>query len=388
MDNDCTTSMRASFLQIDDDWEAPVAPPAPTPPPLAYSEPVPAELARAYEPQLIRDDPPPAPAPQSELLEAEPVADSTFTRYGVEVLNEPLRGPGATARARRRFGLPEHYRKAAAKHPVTGEPIPKTYFVLDENDNIVVPKSVSEQYVPIQNSAMDVLDDLLAEEGLSLSKGGLWKDGGIPWLMGKSDRRLEGPNGESIEEGVLVKNPQGGLGSFEVVFTETNLFCMNQWGSINRNAKHRFKCKHTKSAKIKIETMRAALRKRGEHRQKVLDYVFSMKRKTLTNKAAVELSKLALGIDLELKGREIPTRQANRLEKFLDIYEHGRAASPGDCYGFVQAATNWASHQFSKTTGLEALETTNAGVWQSKALRHLEAYAETAPQHVQVYVGR
>ena len=346
-------SNRGAFLQIDDD--------EPTPEPVAVAEPEPV---------------------------AEPIG-STRTAFGIEVLDRALTGPGATARACDRFGHAEEYRKEPALNPVSGEPIRKAFFVMDKLDRVVWPSTVGTKYKCVQNKvAFGVLESLLGPEEMTIKKGGTWKGLGVPWLYAEHAKKMKAPNGELIESGCLFQNPQGGLGCMTAHFTDVNPACSNQFGSIVSGSKHSFKIPHTKSANARIAKMRDALSQAGAHRQEVLDYLFRMKDLKMTRKAIVEVGKLSLGIDLKAAAHEIKTRAGNRLEKFLEIYLKGDAASPGDFYGGVQVITNWRSNEFSKVTGLEGLATTNSGLWQDSALKHLNAYAEKADKHVQVYVGR
>tara|TARA_Y100001938_G_scaffold138835_1_gene204895 strand:- start:741 stop:1880 length:1140 start_codon:yes stop_codon:yes gene_type:complete len=371
MENLDTTTLRGSFLQIDDE-----------------PSPVLVEQESSSFSFKLDDDWEEAPtvkttAPQEG--EGAVLVGGLPGIYEGDRFNEVTSGAfTSTAQAREAFGIPSSYQKVPATHPISGERVKNANWVINSDSGKVIGNQcVSDGYHLIQPSAMDILDDFVrcADGTLRIVKGGTWNEDAVIWLQ-TDELSFDGPNQkDEFKMKVLISNTYDRSGSFVLALTPMNVICKNFYYQALAGSRNKFAIRHTKSAGLKLDQLKQAFGAVGQYKDAVMREFLSWGATPVTLDHAARIARAAFGVKPGEED-EMATRTKNKVEKILDIYETGGehgGAQPGTKYGLAQMITAWSTHEYSKTTGLEGLVTTGAGRWESKAFGIMNEIVPNAP---------
>ena len=271
----------------------------------------------------------------------------------------------ACQRARRLFGLDFSYSLEPAAR-ANGRPVTGRHWVIrDDTDAVVSGDTVSDRYGLLQPECLDILDDVVGD--CEIDRGGVFAGGSTVWLQTRL-ASFAGPNGETIETRALASNSYDRSSGFTVAFHPVVVQCQNYYRTVMSRAESRWRLRHVGDVASRVERLRDIFRQAGPYFADVQQHFLALGRVRITDDVVREIAREVFPVQDD---GTFSARTANRVDQLMSDYREAPGAAPGSLWGAAQAFSYFATHRYSRATGLEGIEG-SAGAWGDRAMAAVE----------------
>lgn len=113
---------------------------------------------------------------------------------------------------------------------------------------------VGNRYSILQNKeAFSFFDPLVASDEAIYHTAGVLGKGEVIWIMAKLPDYINGPDGNPIEQNVVIYNSHNGTKSLTAMFTPIRVVCENTLNFAIRSANNKVTIRHSGDVKVKLE---------------------------------------------------------------------------------------------------------------------------------------
>ena len=225
--------------------------------------------------------------------------------------------------------------------------IPRRYAIVRQDNNAVL-GDVGEGYTPQTNEELvSIADAIVGEKAANYEAAGLLRGGAQVWILMKITGvlRVLGTD-DTIDRYMLLHNSFNGSTLVRFCLTMKRFWCGNQLLTVEKQADHVTKARHTKGIGEKILEIRESLRVVPKFWADMQDKINAMAKAKISPKALDLYFQHVMGVDPEAeKGK-----QKSTYDSLVEAFEN----SPGNTLPGVKG-TLWAAF--------------NAVTWHSTHLR-------------------
>lgn len=222
-------------------------------------------------------------------------------------------------------------------------------------DNNKVLSVMSDTYHPFQNhELLELLFKVSQQTGLTLKKGGHFKDGARTFFQLKSND-LAMPGGDRVEGYLTGINSFDGSTSLAFGPSSVTISCMNSFFAAFRSIQT--KVRHTKNMVVKIDEICAGLDGVLDKEREIFTNIIQMSETKIGEKDIDSVLRTLFNIKKEVNlkdDQQLSTNLKNKMSKFyVDL--DGEMKQKGDnLWGLFSGVTKYTTHSLSKGDNTEA----------------------------------
>lgn len=226
--------------------------------------------------------------------------------------------------------------------------------IVREDTNKVL-SVMSDTYQPYQNhELLELLFRVSQQTGLTLKKGGHFKDGARTYFQLKSGD-LSMPNNDRVEGYLTGINSFDGSTSLAFGPSNVTISCMNSFFAAFRSIQT--KVRHTKNMVVKIDEICSGLDVVLEQEREIFTQIVQMSETKIGEKNIDDVIRSLFNIKKEVDYKnpdQISGNLNNKLSRFY-IDMNGEIAEKGDnLWGLFSGVTKFTTHSLTKDDNTEA----------------------------------
>lgn len=226
--------------------------------------------------------------------------------------------------------------------------------IVREDTNKVL-SVMSDTYQPYQNhELLELLFRVSQQTGLTLKKGGHFKDGARTYFQLKS-ADLSMPNNDRVEGYLTGINSFDGSTSLAFGPSSVTISCMNSFFAAFRSIQT--KVRHTKNMVVKIDEICSGLDLVLEQEKEIFTQIVQMSETKIGENNIDDVIRSLFNIKKEVDYKnpeQISGNLSNKLSRFY-IDMNGEIAEKGDnLWGLFSGVTKFTTHSLTKDDNTEA----------------------------------
>lgn len=218
------------------------------------------------------------------------------------------------------------------------------FYGIVRDDNHKTFATCKEGYQPYQNEELlDLVNRASGQMGLTVSKGGTFKDGALVFLQIDSGLVTGiGENNDIIEKYITALNSHDGSCSLRWGITNKTISCQNKFWSAYREVKN--SVRHTASMHAKIDETIRDIQRVQEKEKTLYEKFFKMASIPATQEHIAKVVKVALDIDVNEKADKISSYKNNRLDELSSAILTEMDQKGETLWGLFSGVTKYTSH--------------------------------------------
>lgn len=218
--------------------------------------------------------------------------------------------------------------------------------VVRQSDNAVL-GVVGNRYTPLQNvQAFEWFQPFLDTGEVIFETAGSLKGGRVVWVLANIQGQQD-IGGDKVNQYLLLSNSHDGSLSVRVQFTPVRVVCWNTLGMAHRGNNATIKLRHCQSLHRSLDEVRETL--------DLVRQTFAMtaEQYRVIARAACNLDQVRQYVTKVVinptEGEDLSTRQANIVDRLMEIYETGRGANlPETYWRAYNAVAEYWQHDYGR----------------------------------------
>ncbi len=203
---------------------------------------------------------------------------------------------------------------------------------------------VTSRYKVVQNRDAFAFTDGLLGEGVRYETAGSLMGGRKTWILAKLPEKYI-IQGEQIMPYLVFSNTHDGSGAIKIAMTPVRVVCNNTLNFALENADRIWSVHHTGDIAAKLEDTKETIYKAEEYMSELGKTFDVLSKKKLTDAAVKEYISMLLPVQENVS----QTTEKNVLRQREDImlrykYAPDLKDMPGNCYRFINAVSDFATH--------------------------------------------
>lgn len=220
--------------------------------------------------------------------------------------------------------------------------IPVPAYAVVRDDTKALLGVVGNRYVPIQNSELVAILDVVLEFGARIDTAGSLLGGRFVWFSALLDEFDAA--GEAHQEYLVVSHAHDGSRAVSIRRTTVRVVCWNTLQLHDRAASASFSVRHTSSARERVAVVGRVMRSATAEREKFRETAERLARARLSEKQQIDFLLETLGLDPELELASV-RRKIEAATAALEWERRHTEADPDSVWTSLQGVTSYLSHE-------------------------------------------